>query len=55
LGAITATAIAMESKNEILGFILGGLAIILAMINLVGGFTVTEKMLKKFSRGKHNE
>lgn len=45
LGALTATAIALFSISKIAAYICGGLAIILAMINVVGGFVVTDKML----------
>ncbi len=48
LGAITATFIA-KSTGSVLA---GALAIILAMINVVGGFAVTHRMLKMFSSKK---
>ncbi len=44
LGALTATAAACGMHNKVLGFI----AIILAMINVAGGFGVTHRMLKMF-------
>lgn len=47
LGAVTATALAV-AVDGILGTILGFLAIVLAMINVVGGFAVTNRMLKMF-------
>jgi NAD(P) transhydrogenase subunit alpha len=50
LGALSATAIAIKSDHEILGYVFGSLAIILAMINVVGGFAVTNRMLKMFTR-----
>lgn len=34
------------------GIVVGGLAIILAMINVVGGFGVTHRMLRMFSKKK---
>ncbi len=34
-----------------LGAILGLIAVILAMINVVGGFLVTDRMLRMFKRG----
>lgn len=43
LGALTATACAFP--NTVVAYICGGLAIVLAMINVVGGFVVTDKML----------
>ncbi|HOF14343.1 MAG TPA: NAD(P) transhydrogenase subunit alpha [Spirochaetota bacterium] len=47
IGAIvtTASAAALHSK------ILGAIAIILAMINVVGGFYITDRMLGKFKSG----
>ncbi len=47
LGCLTATAVASSMSNtgsRILGFI----AIVLAMINVVGGFAVTDRMLRMF-------
>lgn len=55
LGALVATALAIESPYQILGYILGSLAIILAMINVVGGFLVTHRMLRMFvKKEKHD-
>ena len=48
LGALTATAAALATGNRILG----GLAIVLAMVNVAGGFGVTGRMLRMF-RHKH--
>jgi NAD(P) transhydrogenase subunit alpha len=56
LGALSATAIAITSPNEVLGYVFGSIAIILAMINVVGGFAVTHRMLRMFVKkgdGKH--
>lgn len=44
LGALSATAAAVATGNRILGV----LAIILAMINVVGGFGITHRMLRMF-------
>ena len=44
LGALTATAAAVQSGSKILGAI----AIFLAMLNVAGGFGVTHIMLKMF-------
>lgn len=52
LGALLTTATALSSSNPIVGYIFGTLAIVLAMINLVGGFSVTNRMLKMFGRKK---
>jgi len=44
LGALTATAAALTTGSRILGTA----AVILAMVNVVGGFVVTDRMLKMF-------
>jgi NAD(P) transhydrogenase subunit alpha len=44
LGAVVATALAVVTEKQLLG----AAAIILAMINVVGGFLVTHRMLKMF-------
>lgn len=44
LGSLVTTAFSVSTGNKALGFI----AITLAIINLVGGFMVTERMLKMF-------
>ena len=46
LGALAATATAITTGNQILGAV----AIILAMTNVVGGFVVTHRMLKMFKK-----
>lgn len=48
LGAISSTVIAVRADEPIIGYIFGALALILAMINVVGGFGVTGRMLKMF-------
>lgn len=50
LGALIATAEAIEAEHLVLGGIFGSIAIILAIINVVGGFVVTERMLMMFNR-----
>ena len=45
LGALTATAAAAQTGSKILGLA----AIILAMLNVAGGFGVTHRMLRMFS------
>lgn len=53
IGAIAATAFVLLGEgNKILGTIFGLIAIILAMINVVGGFAVTHRMLKMFNKKK---
>lgn len=44
VGAICATTAALLLSSKILGFV----AIVLATINVVGGFLVTDRMLKMF-------
>lgn len=44
LGSLVATAAALALGNKLLG----ALAIVLATVNLVGGFVVTDRMLKMF-------
>ncbi|HUW60529.1 MAG TPA: NAD(P) transhydrogenase subunit alpha [Candidatus Bathyarchaeia archaeon] len=44
LGALAATAAALTTGSRVLG----AAAIVLATINVVGGFTVTDRMLKMF-------
>jgi len=50
VGAIAATA-----AGGTLGTILGVLAIILATINVVGGYLVTDRMLGMFRTGKRKQ
>ena len=47
LGSLVATALALATASRIIG----GIAVILAMINVVGGFLVTHRMLKMFKPG----
>ena len=47
LGSLVATALALATASRIIG----GIAVILAMINVVGGFLVTHRMLKMFKSG----
>ncbi len=44
LGSLVSTAFARSTGNKVLGFV----AIALATINLVGGFVVTDRMLRMF-------
>lgn len=55
LGAITAVGLsvaAVKSEHVLLGQILGGIAVIAATVNVVGGFGVTHRMLKMFNKKK---
>ena len=54
LGSLIATAAALNSDSQVVGYIFGSLAIILAMINVVGGFSVTNRMLRMFGKKKED-
>ena len=49
--AIIGALVAVSSSNTLLTTILGTAAVVFAMINVVGGFLVTHRMLKKFKKG----
>ena len=55
LGALLATATALANPNPVVGYIFGSVAIILAMINVAGGFAVTNRMLKMFGKKKEDD
>jgi H+-translocating NAD(P) transhydrogenase subunit alpha len=48
VGALAATAGAVMLASRVLGAV----AIVLAMINVVGGFAVTDRMLRMFRSGR---
>jgi len=50
LGALTITAIAKLQGPSTIGMVLGFIAIVMAMINVVGGFVVTGRMLRMFKK-----
>ena len=50
LGALTITAIAKLQGQSTIGMVLGFIAIVMAMINVVGGFVVTGRMLRMFKK-----
>lgn len=52
LGAMVAVGIAFNKGESIIGQIIGGIAIILAAINVMGGFGVTHRMLRMFNKKK---
>lgn len=55
VGAVSATGTALMAYSGghiFLSQLLGGLAIVLATINVVGGFSVTHRMLQMFNRKK---
>ena len=51
LGMVTATALAVGFGSKVLGII----GIVCAMINVVSGFLVTDRMLLMFKGSKHDE
>ena len=48
IGALISTG----AGHSVLGTVLGLLAVIIATINVVGGFMVTDRMLEMFKKGK---
>ena len=52
LGAMVALGVAFNNGESIIGQIIGGIAIILAAINVMGGFGVTDRMLRMFNKKK---
>ena len=48
LGALTTIAVVVKEYSSVLSTIIGIFAIIFAMINVVGGFAVTGRMLRMF-------
>ncbi len=55
LGAVAAvglSVVAVKQQDVILGQVIGGLAVIAATVNVVGGFGVTHRMLKMFDKKK---
>jgi len=52
LGTLVAFADAIKGEYKIWGYVFGSLAIILSMINVVGGFAVTDRMLELFKEKK---
>lgn len=57
IGALLAaysTREALGHSGQLVGTILGSLAIIFAMINVVGGYVVTDRMLKMFKPSRRS-
>lgn len=48
LGALTTIAVVVKEQSTVLSAIIGILAIVFAMVNVVGGFAVTGRMLRMF-------
>ncbi len=51
LGAIVAVGL-LKAEHAVIGHIVGGLAVIAATVNVVGGFGVTHRMLQMFNKKK---
>ena len=49
IGAVVVTG----HTDSGLGLALGLVAVVLATVNMVGGFVVTDRMLEMFGRGRH--
>ena len=52
LGAMVALGLSYRTGQPIIGQIIAGIAIILAAINVMGGFGVTHRMLHMFNKKK---
>lgn len=50
VGAMSATAVAVLAPSSKIGMIFGVIAIVLAAINVVGGYLVTDRMLGMFKK-----
>lgn len=50
LGALAVTAYELQPYSKILSVIIGVIAIVLAIINVAGGFGITARMLKMFKK-----
>ncbi len=50
VGAMSATAVAVLAPGSTLGTVFGIIAIVLAAINVVGGYLVTDRMLGMFKK-----
>ena len=56
IGALVALAMVLKENGSVFATVIGAIAIIAAMVNVVAGFTVTDRMLKMFARkgNKHD-
>ena len=50
LGALAAIAVILKENNELLSMIVGIIAVVFAMVNVIGGFSVTGRMLRMFKK-----
>ena len=48
LGALAAIAVVVKEYSSVLSAVIGIFAIVFAMVNVVGGFAVTGRMLRMF-------
>ena len=55
LGAMVALGLSYKYGQYIIGQIIAGIAIILAAINVMGGFGVTHRMLRMFNKKKSSK
>ena len=55
VGALLAATVAYEGGNTAISGLLAFVAIVLAMINVVGGFAVTNRMLKMIAGKKRRD
>lgn len=51
LGALAVLAVALKESAPVISVIIGISAVAFAMVNVVGGFAVTGRMLKMFKKG----
>lgn len=52
VGALLATGVALLHGQGVVAQIIGGLAIVLATVNVFGGFGITHRMLRMFRKKK---
>ena len=50
LGALTTIAVVVKEYNSFISVVIGIAAIVFAMVNVVGGFAVTGRMLRMFKK-----
>ena len=50
VGAMSATAVAVLAPSSTVGMVFGIIAVVLAAINVVGGYLVTDRMLGMFKK-----
>ena len=55
LGALTVLAVALKETAPVISIIIGIAAVAFAMVNVVGGFAVTGRMLKMFKKKEENK